>query len=173
MPEKRTIKKAQAAKRQGKSASTQAGAFVHEAIDHVRKGKHGAKNTKQAIAIGLSEARRSGVDIADKSKKKTSKKSTAKKATSAKKTTAKKATSTTKKTTARKASSTKKSNIRAPKVSAKRSKAATKRLQGEPKSTVSHAALSRHAKNAAKARGKADLHNAALKGARTRAKHAR
>lgn len=78
MPEKRTIKKAQAAKRQGKSPSTQAGAFVHEAIDHIGKGKHGAKNTKQAIAIGLSEARRSGVAISDKATSKSSKKSHAK-----------------------------------------------------------------------------------------------
>lgn len=145
MPEKRTIKKAQTAKRQGKSPSTQAGAFVHEAIDHVRKGKHGARSAKQAIAIGLSEARRSGVAIPDKTKKKTA----AKKATPAK------------------------SRIAAKKVSPSRSKAATKALQGEPKSTVSHAALSRHAKKAARSRSKASLHASALKAARTRAKHAR
>ena len=168
MPEKRTIKKAQKAKREGKSASTQAGSFVHEAIEHVKKGKHGAKSTKQAIAIGLSEARRSGVAIPDKSSKKkaTSKKTTTKKAAS-KKTATRKASAkktTTKKTTGR---------IAAKKVSAKRSAAAKKRLQSEPTNTVSHAALSRHAKTVAHKRGKAALHASAMKAARTRAKHAR
>jgi hypothetical protein len=63
MPEKRTIKKARQDKRAGKSPSTQAGEFVHEEIDHIRKGKHGARSAKQAIAIGLSKARRAGVDL--------------------------------------------------------------------------------------------------------------
>lgn len=61
MPRKDTIEKAKKAKRQGKSASTQAGEFVREEIHHIREGKHGARNTKQAIAIGLSKARRAGV----------------------------------------------------------------------------------------------------------------
>ena len=60
MPEKKTIRRAQRDKRQGKSASTQAGEFVHEEIEHVRAGKHGARSAKQAIAIGLSKARRAG-----------------------------------------------------------------------------------------------------------------
>ena len=64
MPEKRTLKRAKEDKRKGKSASTQAGEFVREEIHHVREGKHGARNTKQAIAIGLSKARRSGVKLA-------------------------------------------------------------------------------------------------------------
>jgi len=63
MPEKATLKKARAAKRAGKSPSTQAGAFVHEEIEHVREGKHGARSTEQAIAIGLSKARRAGVKL--------------------------------------------------------------------------------------------------------------
>ena len=63
MPEKRTLKKARAAKRAGKSPTTQAGAFVHEEIEHVRKGKHGARSPEQAIAIGLSKARRAGVKL--------------------------------------------------------------------------------------------------------------
>ena len=63
MPEKRTVDRARTAKRQGKSPSTQAGAFVHEEIEHVREGKHGARSAKQAIAIGLSKARRSGVKV--------------------------------------------------------------------------------------------------------------
>ena len=66
MPEKRTIERAKEDKREGKSASTQAGEFVKEEIDHIREGKHGAKNTKQAIAIGLSEARRAGVKLPPK-----------------------------------------------------------------------------------------------------------
>ncbi|MCU1281837.1 MAG: ku family containing protein [bacterium] len=63
MPEKRTIERAKKDKREGKSASTQAGEFVRQEIEHVRQGKHGVKSTKQAIAIGLSEARRAGVKI--------------------------------------------------------------------------------------------------------------
>src|SRR5437879_10872904 len=63
MPEKETIERAKKDKREGKSPSTQAGEFVRQEIHHVREGKHGAKNTKQAIAIGLSEARRAGVKI--------------------------------------------------------------------------------------------------------------
>ena len=63
MPEKKTIERARRDKRQGKSASTQAGEFVREEIHHIREGKHGARNTKQAIAIGLSKARRAGVKI--------------------------------------------------------------------------------------------------------------
>jgi hypothetical protein len=63
MPEKRTLDRARADKRAGKAPSTQAGEFVHEEIEHVREGKHGARSTKQAIAIGLSKARRAGVKL--------------------------------------------------------------------------------------------------------------
>ena len=63
MPEKRTLERARKAKREGKSPTTQAGEFVHEEIEHVREGKHGARSTKQAIAIGLSKARRAGVKL--------------------------------------------------------------------------------------------------------------
>jgi hypothetical protein len=63
MPEKRTIEAARRDKREGKAPSTQAGEFVHEEIEHVREGKHGARSTKQAIAIGLSKARRAGVKL--------------------------------------------------------------------------------------------------------------
>ena len=61
MPERKTMERAARDKRQGKSASTQAGEFVREEIDHVREGKHGVRSSKQAIAIGLSKARRAGV----------------------------------------------------------------------------------------------------------------
>lgn len=63
MPEKKTIERAKKDKREGKSASTQAGEFVREEIHHIREGKHGARSAKQAIAIGLSKARRAGVDL--------------------------------------------------------------------------------------------------------------
>ena len=63
MPEKETIERARRDKRQGKAPSTQAGEFVREEIEHIREGKHGAKSTKQAIAIGLSKARRAGVKL--------------------------------------------------------------------------------------------------------------
>jgi len=63
MPEKETIERAKKDKREGKAASTQAGEFVREEIEHVREGKHGARSTKQAIAIGLSKARRAGVKL--------------------------------------------------------------------------------------------------------------
>jgi hypothetical protein len=63
MPEKRTIDESRKAKREGKAPSTQAGPFVEEEIEHVREGKHGARSTKQAIAIGLSKARRAGVRL--------------------------------------------------------------------------------------------------------------
>ena len=72
MPEKQTMKRAQRAKREGKSPSTQAGEFVREEIHHIREGKHGARSTKQAIAIGLSKARRAGVRLAPPKKGKVS-----------------------------------------------------------------------------------------------------
>ena len=63
MPEQETLRRATKAKREGKSPSTQAGEFVREEIHHIREGKHGARSAKQAIAIGLSKARRAGVDL--------------------------------------------------------------------------------------------------------------
>src|ERR1700749_3062620 len=63
MPEKKTLSRARADKRAGKAPSTQAGEFVKEEVDHVREGKHGVRSAKQAIAIGLSKARRAGVKL--------------------------------------------------------------------------------------------------------------
>jgi hypothetical protein len=63
MPEKETIQRAHEDAREGKSPSTQAGEFVREEMDHIREGKHGARSTKQAIAIGLSKARRAGIKL--------------------------------------------------------------------------------------------------------------
>src|SRR2546430_11701661 len=63
MPEQETIERAKQDAREGKAPSTQAGEFVHEEIKHIREGKHGVRSTKQAIAIGLSKARRAGVEL--------------------------------------------------------------------------------------------------------------
>lgn len=89
MPLKSTVRKAQNDKRQGKSTSTQAGEFVHDQIKKIRRGDHGAKSTKQAIAIGLSEARRAGVKLPGSSSK--SKRITTPKASQARSVAAKKA----------------------------------------------------------------------------------
>src|SRR5512139_529841 len=92
MPSKSAIQRARKDKREGKSPSTQAGEFVREEIEHIREGKHGARSTKQAIAIGLSEARRAGVDVPAKGKaaKKSAAKKSAAKKSGAKKSAAKK-----------------------------------------------------------------------------------
>ncbi|RWE71896.1 DUF6496 domain-containing protein [Mesorhizobium sp.] len=146
MPDKKTIEKARKDKREGKSASTQAGEFVHAEIDKVRQGKHGARSTKQAIAIGLSEARRAGVDLPPPKKgdvKETTRKS-AKYAYEAGQ------------------------GERRPKRQPKVSKAVSKVLEGEPKSTASHKALSRQAKSAASGRTAAERSAAARKAAQTK-----
>jgi len=137
MPEKKTIERARKAKREGKAPSTQAGEFVHEEIEHIREGKHGAKNAKQAIAIGLSKARRSGVKLPAPKKGTTSERTRKQ----AKRETAKAKT---------KASSTRK---KSPK-SAKRSSAAKKTLARAPRSAASTRALSRQARQAAPRRRK-------------------
>jgi Family of unknown function (DUF6496) len=72
MPEKQTMRRAARDKRQGKAPTTQAGEFIREEIHHVREGKHGARSSKQAIAIGLSKARRAGVELKPPAKGKTS-----------------------------------------------------------------------------------------------------
>jgi hypothetical protein len=78
MPEKQTLQRARADKNAGKSASTQAGEFIREQIHHIRQGRHGARSTRQAIAIGLSEARRAGVELSAPSPQKTSSETRAK-----------------------------------------------------------------------------------------------
>jgi len=72
MPEKKTLERARKAKREGKAPTTQAGEFVREEMEHIREGKHGARSTRQAIAIGLSKARRSGVKLSPPRKGKAS-----------------------------------------------------------------------------------------------------
>src|SRR6202040_2856131 len=71
MSEKKTVERARQDAREGKAPSTQAGEFIREEIEHIREGKHGARSTKQAIAIGLSKARRTGVDLPPPAKGKT------------------------------------------------------------------------------------------------------
>jgi hypothetical protein len=127
MPEKRTLERARKDAREGKAPSTQAGEFVREEMDHIREGKHGARNTKQAIAIGLSKARRAGVRLKPPSN---SDKSVQKKA----------------------AQDSARGAHRSRKTSAKRSRATTRALQREGHSAASRQALSKQARSAARRR---------------------
>ena len=157
MPDKRTTRKARKDMRAGKSASTAAGEFVHREIDRIRQGKHGAKNAKQAIAIGLSEARRAGIPVRDKggssgSRGRSSSRSRSRSGSSSR------ATRSTRTST---------------RTSAKRSRAATKALRRMPRRAASHLALSRQAHRAARSRPARSRSAAARKAARTRARRAR
>jgi hypothetical protein len=132
MPEKETLERAEQDKREGKSPSTQAGEFVREEIHHIREGKHGAASAKQAVAIGLSKARRAGVDLAPPKRGSVSEK--------------------TRKAAAR---DSKRGHSRKKKaVSATRSRSSEKPLKSEPRSAASHEALSRQAKSTARTRKK-------------------
>jgi Family of unknown function (DUF6496) len=130
MPEKEIVDRAKEDLKEGKSPSTAAGEFVHEEIEHVKEGKHGARSPQQAIAIGLSKARRAGVPLPPPKAGKTSKSTQA----SAERDYRKGQSGAKKKT------------------SANRSRATEAALKKEPRSTVSHKALSAHAKKAAKGR---------------------
>jgi hypothetical protein len=145
MPAKKTLAEARKAKRQGKSPSTQAGAFVHEEIEHIREGTHGARSAKQAIAIGLSKARRAGVKLPPPPK------------------TASERTKQTAKRDSARAGKT-------AKPSPTRSRAAKKALADEPHAAASPLALSRQARAAAKRRPAKARKAAAKKAARTRAR---
>jgi hypothetical protein len=147
MPDKTTIEKAEQDKAEGKSPSTQAGEFVHDEIKKIRKGKHGARSAKQAIAIGLSEARRAGVDLPPP---KTGSKELKKKAKR----------------------DSEKGRSHAP-VSRKRSRARIKALKKEPTTTVSRSELSKQAKQAAAKRTKAERSAAARKAATTKGRRGR
>jgi hypothetical protein len=130
MPEKRTIERARKDAREGKAPSTQAGEFVREEMDHIREGKHGARSTKQAIAIGLSKARRAGVKLAPPK------------------------SGTTSGRTRQQAErdSAKGRRGAAQKPSAKRSRATSTALKREGRGAASHEALSKQARSAAAAR---------------------
>jgi hypothetical protein len=151
MPLKRTIEKARQDKRAGKSASTQAGEFVHEEIDKVRRGEHGARSTKQAIAIGLSEARRAGVKLPPPKRGQVSER--------------------TRKSAeyAYEAGQGRRKTRRRPRVS----RAVKKALKREPRNTVSRRAMSRQAHSAASQRTAAQRSAAARKAVRTKGAAAR
>src|SRR4051812_1325442 len=141
MPEKETLERAEEDKEEGKAPSTQAGEVVREKIEHIREGKHGARSTKQAIAIGLSKARRAGVKLQPPKK------------------------GTTSKQTRRQAKrDLKKGAKRGPKkTSKKRARAVKKALKKESRKAASKKALSRQAKSAALKRTKAERSAAAKK----------
>ena len=142
MPEKEVVERAQEDAREGKSPSTQAGEFVREEIHHIREGKHGARSPQQAIAIGLSKARRAGVKL----------------------TPPKGSSSLQKK--ARQDSAAGKNPRR--KTSRTRSRAVSRVLKREPKSTASRKAISRQTKASAARRGARARSESAAKAARTR-----
>jgi hypothetical protein len=113
MPDKQTIAKARRDKREGKSATTQAGEFVRAQIDKIRRGLHGARSTRQAIAIGLSEARRAGVDLPPPAKGKTRRSTVSRKALSRQaRSAASRRSAAQRSATARKASRTKGAPVR-------------------------------------------------------------
>jgi hypothetical protein len=164
MPEKETVERAKRAKRKGKSSSTQAGEFVREEMHHIREGKHGARSTKQAIAIGLSKARRAGVALPPPKKGRVSAK------------------------TRRSAQRAYAAGQRGkPKPSGRRSRAIERALRREGRGAASRKALSRQARATARGRtrsersasarqavrtkGRAGRSAAARKAARTRARH--
>ncbi len=142
MPEKETLERARKDKREGKAPSTQAGEFVREEIEHIREGKHGARSTKQAIAIGLAKARRAGVELPPSESSSEETKEQAKR-------------------DLQKAGK---------KPSAKRSRATRKALKKEGRSAASKEALSRQARKAAKKRSAASRSRSAKKAAKTRKK---
>lgn len=145
MPSKQTIAKARRDKREGKSPSTQAGEFIHEEIRKIRHGKHGARSPRQAIAIGLSEARRAGVKLPPPKYGKT-KRTTRKSAKYAYEV----------------------GHKRKPHQRPRVSRAVSRVLKREPRSTASHRALSAQARRAASRRSAASRSAAARKAARTK-----
>src|SRR5205809_1649778 len=149
MPEQKTLRRARAAKRKGKAPTTQAGEFVREEIHHIRRGKHGARSTKQAIAIGLSKARRAGVKVPPPKKGETSART---------------------RRSAELASRAGQSG-HPHKTNPRRSQAITKALQREGHGAASHAALSRQAERQAHKRTAAERSAIAHKAARTRLAH--
>lgn len=149
MPEKQTLQRARKDKAQGKAPSTQAGEFVREEIEHIREGKHGARSSKQAIAIGLSKARKAGVKLAPPRRGTVS----AKTRRSAEQAYEKGQQPRSKRQT-----------------SGKRSRATLKALKKEPRSAASHTALARQAKAAAKKRTHRQRSASAKKAARTRSR---
>jgi hypothetical protein len=148
MPDPNTTERAKEDLREGKSPSTAAGEFVHEEIEHVREGKHGARSAKQAIAIGLSKARRAGIPLKPPAKGKTSE--------------------STRRSAEREYEKGQSGEAERP--SARRSRAREEVMEREPKSTASHGALSKQARTASRQRSSQSRSEAARKAARTRAR---
>jgi Family of unknown function (DUF6496) len=144
MPERETLERAHEDAREGKSPSTQAGEFVREEMHHIREGKHGAASTKQAIAIGMSKARRAGVKLP----------------------------ATGSAATRKKAQQDARASRSKRKTSAKRSRATKAALKKEPRSAASRSSLSRQAKSVAASRGKRARSQSARKAAQTRTRKA-
>ena len=145
MPERKTIERARQDKREGKAPTTQAGEFVREEMEHIREGKHGARSTKQAIAIGLSKARRAGVDLPPPAKGKVSAK--------------------TRRSAER---AYEKGQHGETGVSSTRSRAVVAALKREGTAAASKPALAAQARSAARRRGAADRSAAAREAVRTK-----
>lgn len=145
MPEKKTLARANTARKKGKSSSTQAGEFVREEMEHIREGKHGARSTKQAIAIGLSKARRAGVDLPPPAEGTVSEKT---------------------RSGAKRAHESGRAGTH--KKSRRRSRASERALKREGSAAASRRALSRQARSAARKRPAAGRSASARKAARTK-----
>jgi hypothetical protein len=144
MPDKDTLRRARQDAEEGKSPSTQAGEFIREEIEHVREGKHGARSAKQAIAIGLSKARRAGVKLPPPDPSKTSQQ------------------------TVRKAREDSAAASKPHQPAKKRSRATMAALKREKSTSASSEALSKQARTAASRRTKRDRSAAAKKASATR-----
>jgi hypothetical protein len=143
MPAKKTVEHARPARREGKRPTTQAGEFIREEIHHIRSGKHGARSTKQAIAIGLSKARRAGVKLGAPPR-------------------------TARAATRESAAYASRTARRGRQPSRKRGRAVERALKREGRAAVSHKALARQARQAARRRGPAARKAAARKAVETK-----
>lgn len=150
MPERKTVERARRDARDGKAPSTQAGEFVREEMEHIREGKHGARSAKQAIAIGLSKARRAGVKLPPPKPGQ--------------------ASARTRKQAARES---RRGATRSSTHSTARARAAMGALKKEGRSAASHRALSAQARKAARKRSAAERSRQAKRAARTRQTHRR
>lgn len=148
MPSKETLKRAKEDKREGKAPSTQAGEFVREEMEHIRQGKHGAKSPEQAIAIGLSKARRSGVKLPPPEE------------------------GTAPAATRQRAKRDLSASHGRKKPSPRRSRAVSGALKREGHSAASKPALAKHSRKVARKRSAASRSASARRAARTRARRA-
>jgi hypothetical protein len=147
MPEKETLERARLDLKAGKRPTTAAGEFIREEIDHLREGKHGARSTKQAIAIGLSKARRAGIPLKPLRKGQTSERT---------------------RRSAERAYETGQGRRKPRASSRRRSQAISGALRRESTAAASSAALSRQTRTASAKRSRASRSAAARKAARTR-----